>query len=233
MFQAAIFNKDLEKTIRLFSSIVKEPLLLPDEVKHVCESSMFELDDLQHNMDNFMPEILHKTAYRSLDGNANSYGHPLLGSRERLANVSVDELIQFRETWFTPERIVIAGVGMEHEVLGDLVERYFGDIPPSAPEVFRKQLQQVQPVHYTGGLSIIDSSKLPPNPNPDEYPFSHMHIAFESMSMTDPDIYAIATLASLLGGGGSFSAGGLHLSWLIPHPQDLGKGCIQDYIQMF
>lgn len=35
-----------------------------------------------------------------------------------------------------------------------------------------------------------------------------MHVAFEAMNMSDPDIYALATLSSLLGGGGSFSAGG-------------------------
>lgn len=37
---------------------------------------------------------------------------------------------------------------------------------------------------------------------------THLQIAFEAMGMQDPDIYALSTLASLLGGGGSFSAGG-------------------------
>lgn len=38
--------------------------------------------------------------------------------------------------------------------------------------------------------------------------FVHLHIAFEGVATSDPDIYALATLQMLLGGGGSFSAGG-------------------------
>ncbi|KAI7449199.1 hypothetical protein KC364_g12484 [Hortaea werneckii] len=37
---------------------------------------------------------------------------------------------------------------------------------------------------------------------------SHIHLAFESLPIDHPDIYALATLQTLLGGGGSFSAGG-------------------------
>jgi processing peptidase subunit alpha len=37
---------------------------------------------------------------------------------------------------------------------------------------------------------------------------SHIHLAFESLPISSPDIYALATLQTLLGGGGSFSAGG-------------------------
>jgi processing peptidase subunit alpha len=37
---------------------------------------------------------------------------------------------------------------------------------------------------------------------------SHIHLAFEALPISSPDIYALATLQTLLGGGGSFSAGG-------------------------
>nr|CAG8485401.1 6155_t:CDS:2 [Entrophospora candida] len=37
---------------------------------------------------------------------------------------------------------------------------------------------------------------------------THVQLAFEGLSVHDPDIYALAILQSLLGGGGSFSAGG-------------------------
>lgn len=38
--------------------------------------------------------------------------------------------------------------------------------------------------------------------------FTYVYIAFESPAVSSPDIYALATLQILLGGGGSFSAGG-------------------------
>lgn len=63
-----------------------------------------------------------------------------------------------------------------------------------------------QPSHYTGGFLA-----LPPLPHPTNQlniPLSHVHLAFEAPSISSPDIYALATLQTLLGGGGSFSAGG-------------------------
>ena len=62
------------------------------------------------------------------------------------------------------------------------------------------------PAHYTGGF--LSLPPLPPPQNPALPHLSHIHLAFESLPISSPDIYALATLQTLLGGGGSFSAGG-------------------------
>ncbi|PPJ52712.1 hypothetical protein CBER1_10799 [Cercospora berteroae] len=63
-----------------------------------------------------------------------------------------------------------------------------------------------QPSHYTGGFLTLPPLPIPPNPALPRV--SHIHLAFESLPIASPDIYALATLQTLLGGGGSFSAGG-------------------------
>ena len=62
------------------------------------------------------------------------------------------------------------------------------------------------PSHYTGGF--LSLPHLPPPVNPALPHLSHIHIAFEALPIASEDIYALATLQTLLGGGGSFSAGG-------------------------
>ncbi|KAI9796997.1 MAG: hypothetical protein M1825_006276 [Sarcosagium campestre] len=62
------------------------------------------------------------------------------------------------------------------------------------------------PAHYTGGFLALPP--LPPPANPALPRLSHIHLAFEALPISSPDIYALATLQTLLGGGGSFSAGG-------------------------
>ena len=63
-----------------------------------------------------------------------------------------------------------------------------------------------QPSHYTGGYLALPP--LPPPANNLSTALSHVHLAFEALPISSPDIYALATLQTLLGGGGSFSAGG-------------------------
>ncbi|TDL20967.1 mitochondrial processing peptidase [Rickenella mellea] len=71
---------------------------------------------------------------------------------------------------------------------------------------------------YTGGHRFIH------NPQSE---FNHIYIGFEGVGIHDPDIYTLATIQILLGGGGSFSAGGpgkgmysrLYTHILNHHPQ--------------
>ncbi|OAA67067.1 insulinase [Niveomyces insectorum RCEF 264] len=63
-----------------------------------------------------------------------------------------------------------------------------------------------QPARYTGGFLALPPQ--PPSFNPNMPAFTHIQIAFEGLPISSDDIYALATLQTLLGGGGSFSAGG-------------------------
>lgn len=86
--------------------------------------------------------------------------------------------------------------------------------PPSSAAVFSTTAKQqashaagypstadlaVAKAHYTGGELYMPR---------DDLPFTHVYVAFEGVSIHDDDIYALATLQILLGGGSSFSAGG-------------------------
>lgn len=70
---------------------------------------------------------------------------------------------------------------------------------PLDPSVF-------QAAKYTGGFLTLPPAPAPLNPAIPAY--SHIHLAFEGLPIVSEDIYALATLQFLLGGGGSFSAGG-------------------------
>ena len=67
-------------------------------------------------------------------------------------------------------------------------------------------LDLTAPSHYTGGF--LSLPPLAPPQNPALPHLSYIHLAFEAPPISSPDVYALATLQTLLGGGGSFSAGG-------------------------
>lgn len=83
-------------------------------------------------------------------------------------------------------------------------------VSPDQSQIITDPLSQPidynQASHYTGGFLSLPALPIPPNPMLPRV--SHIHLAFESLPIDSPDIYALATLQTLLGGGGSFSAGG-------------------------
>jgi mitochondrial-processing peptidase subunit alpha len=92
---------------------------------------------------------------------------------------------------------------------------FFKNISTSAPnqasvllnsQLYPSATDILAPSHYTGGFLTLPP--LPPPITPSLPPLTHIHIAFEALPISSEDIYALATLQVLLGGGGSFSAGG-------------------------
>ncbi|EXJ55898.1 mitochondrial processing peptidase [Cladophialophora yegresii CBS 114405] len=81
-------------------------------------------------------------------------------------------------------------------------------VSPLDPSLIQPRPESLltMPSHYTGGYLALPT--LPPPPNKFTIPLSYVHIAFEGLPISSDDIYAQATLQTLLGGGGSFSAGG-------------------------
>ncbi|KAF7729150.1 Mitochondrial-processing peptidase subunit alpha [Apophysomyces ossiformis] len=220
MYQAAIFSQDLDRVISLFSDVIRRPAIDELEVEEQRATALYELQEIWSKPEMFLPEVLHTVAYQG-----NTLGNPLLCPPENLEKMTSQLLRSYMQTWYRPERMVIATCGAEHDQVVDLAEKYFGDIPArsepldsvlSHHQTMKRQAEQAmvgglsapasvqelatQPAFYTGGTKLIEGDG--------SSPFTHVYIAFEGLSIDDPDIYALATLQILLGGGGSFSAGG-------------------------
>lgn len=153
-----------------------------------------------------LPETLHALAFKNEKGQVNTLGRPLMSTPESLASMTSSSLKDFTSTWYTPNRIVVSGIGVQHDSLVNLVEKYFPMTPPS-PSLLALQSARTTLPSYNGGILIQDTSAITPF-DPTVPPQTHIYMAFESPSSLSPQIYPLAILNSLMGGGGSFSAGG-------------------------
>jgi mitochondrial-processing peptidase subunit alpha len=84
-----------------------------------------------------------------------------------------------------------------------------GHLPPASKSILKAQQESSQAPIYKGGILTLDTSNLPKSPNPDDIDLTHVQVGYEAMGMDDGDIYGMTVLGVLLGGGGSFSAGGV------------------------
>ncbi|CAG8604433.1 5247_t:CDS:2 [Funneliformis caledonium] len=226
MYQSAIFSQDLAKTIALFSDVIRNLCITPEEVEEQKQTALYEIQEIWQKPEMILPELLHTVAFKD-----NTLGNPLLCPEDRLAMMTPNLIKEYMSTWYRPERMVVAFAGSQHEDAVEQTMKYFGDMPKSAefnahtllPFTTPKQKQTgasfyktittaassllhansnyataTQRAHYTGGSLFLNH----PLPN------TYVNIAFEGLPVHDPDIYGLAVLQMLLGGGGSFSAGG-------------------------
>ncbi|CCE92601.1 mitochondrial-processing protease subunit alpha TDEL_0E03580 [Torulaspora delbrueckii] len=193
MYQASVFNQDVDKMLNLMCETIRFPNITEEELAEQKMTAQYEIDEVWMKPDLALPELLHTTAY-----SGETLGSPLLCPRELVPSISRYYLMDYRNKFYTPRNVVAAFVGVEHERAVEYAEKYFGDWESSHPP------RAHNPSVYTGGETCI-----PPGPVFGNLPeLAHVQIGFEGLPIDHPDIYALATLQTLLGGGGSFSAGG-------------------------
>jgi mitochondrial-processing peptidase subunit alpha len=247
MYQSSHFHSATPLTLSLISDTVQNASFLPEEIEAQREAARYEIREINAKPDMILPELLHQVAYGD-----ETLGNPLLCPEERIDSIDGQILRSCLRDWYRPERMVVAGAGIQHEALVELVDKYFSSLKSATiplPSSSRQPSQQLPPhllpspspslsksltraASYlsiggvSGGVSGSASgsvSDLPPmalNSSLATYTgghrflfspsseFNHVYLAFEGVGIHDDDIYTLATMQVLLGGGGSFSAGG-------------------------
>ena len=236
MYQSSHFHKGTELAMSLIADTVLNPAFLPEELDAQREAARYELREVTAKPEMILPEILHEVAY-----DHKGLGNSLLCPEDRIDVISKEMMKQYMQTWYRPDRMVIAGAGMQHSELVEYVDRHFSHLrapatsaeaqkgslssrqaPPVSPHLLQSSQSSSPSLYksltrsassylnypiqdapatgstYTGGHRFIHDPATE---------FNHVYVAFEGVGIHDDDVYAVATMQVLLGGGGSFSAG--------------------------
>ncbi|KAF8930903.1 Metalloenzyme, LuxS/M16 peptidase-like protein [Dissophora ornata] len=230
MYQSALLPQDLPQMLAIMADTIRNPAIEEEELEEQRVSAGHEIQEYWSKPEMILPELMHTVAYKD-----NTLGNPLLCPMENLESMTTDNIKSYINTWYRPERIVVSAVGADHDKVVDLTQKLFGDMKApssgsssdsaseetatsgssnrgglfkslfgksgSSPIVLRPDYETLSrlPAKYTGGTLLIED---------DTQPFTHLFVGFEGLSIHDDDIYALATLQLLMGGGSSFSAGG-------------------------
>lgn len=201
-------TRGLEEVTALLADAVYKPKFTDIEVEEARQSIQFELEDLQLRPDPepLLTEMIHSAAY-----GGNTLGFPRMCPPENITRIDKRQLYHFMYNHFTPSRTVFAGVGMAHDKLVKYARKYFEGVTPvwNTPDTLKMGRNFDGSIsQYTGGIELVErdlSNVAPGTPIPD---LAHAVLALESCGHQHPDFIAFAVLNMLMGGGGSFSAGG-------------------------
>ena len=173
--------------VELLLDCAINPRLHNHEVEEVVKAMQAEVKELHENPQALLMEATHATAYSGGLGNA------LVAPTGDLSHITGDALREFVSENFTAPRMVLAASGCEHDELVRIAEPMLSTLPagegaPATPSV------------YVGGdyRQKTDS------------PITSIVLGFEFKGgwRDTKASTAMSVLTMLLGGGGSFSAGG-------------------------
>ncbi|CAK7291494.1 mitochondrial-processing peptidase subunit alpha [Vulpes vulpes] len=205
MYAVSADSKGLDTVVGLLADVVLHPRLTDEEIEMTRMAVRFELEDLNMRPDPepLLTEMIHEAAYRE-----NTVGLHRFCPTENIAKIDREVLHSYLRNYYTPDRMVLAGVGVEHQHLVECARKYLLGTQPAwgcekAVDVDRSVAQ------YTGGVVKLERDMSNVSLGPAPFPeLTHIMIGLESCSFLEEDFIPFAVLNMMMGGGGSFSAGG-------------------------
>ncbi|GAA0164564.1 metalloprotease [Lithospermum erythrorhizon] len=195
----------IPEMVELLVDSVRNPAFLDWEVKEQLQKVKSEISEMSKNPQHLLMEAIHSAGYTGV------YANALMASEASINTLNGEVLEAFVAQNYTARRMVLAASGVDHDELLKVAEPLLSDLPsgtrPSEPEFA-----------YVGGdyRRQGDSGA------------AHFALAFECPGgwINDKDAITLTVLQMLMGGGGSFSAGGpgkgmysrLYLRVLNAHP---------------
>merc|ERR1719373_917650 len=193
LYRAECFRSDTQAIMDIVADLALNSEFEDWIVHDRHDEYMWRRGDQLQNTEELMPELMHQAAYQG-----NTYGLPSFGDDTNVHEMS-GELMRFVQgTFFQPSRIICVGTGVSHEQLEDIAFNSLGHLREGEGSQ-SASVTKAAP-QYTGGdlrlKRALDDGQV------------HLGLCFETENWHSKDLMAMCVLNMLMGGGGSFSAGG-------------------------
>lgn len=211
VYAASAERRGLDIVTQVLGDIVLRPQITEEEVRIARQTVHFELESLHTRPEQelILMDMIHSAAYKQ-----NTLGLPKICPEKNIEKIDRKILHTYLKHHYVPNRMVVAGVGVEHDDLVHAVTKYFVDqksIWEEQPDfISLNNLNSIDMsiAQWTGGYAL-EECNVPIYAGPSGLPeLSHIVIGLEGCSHQDPDFVAMCVLNMMMGGGGSFSAGG-------------------------
>ncbi|KAK3165385.1 hypothetical protein QOZ80_1AG0032500 [Eleusine coracana subsp. coracana] len=181
------FKTYVPEMVEVLIDSVRNPAFFDWEVKEQLEKMKSEIAENSECPQGLLLEALHSSGY------SGALAKPLVAPASALHRLNSSILKEFIAENYTAPRMVLAGLGVEHDELVSIAEPLLADLPGV------KRLEEPKSVYVGGDYRCqADSAR------------THVALAFEVPGGWNEEKTAVTTtiLQMLMGGGSSFSSGG-------------------------
>lgn len=180
-YKVEILREFLPIAVPLMVGNILFPRLLPWEVETAKKGVALANKHLQADTPRYLKELLTSTAFQN-----NTLGNKAICTDKSLRYFAPETIREYMLDHFSPERMVIVGVNVDHAQLSTWAMRAFAEynaIPMKA--------RPDQKATYTGGDCRVESDS----------PLAHLSFGFECGALGSADAAATQVLQALLGTG--------------------------------
>ncbi|MBI1208905.1 MAG: insulinase family protein [Azospirillum sp.] len=182
--QTAYYGKvladDVPLALDIIADMLQNSLLDETELSREREVVLQEIGQAIDTPDDIVFDYLQLTAFPD-----QALGRPVLGSRETVSGLGRTALTDYLHGHYGGPAMVLAAAGkIDHDILVELAAKAFAGLP-------RVETRSLDTAVYRGGDYREDR----------DLEQMHLVIAFNGLSVYDPDYYALLVLSTLLGGG--------------------------------
>lgn len=191
LYAADSLREHMPEMIETLADVITNQSFAPMEISAACKKYSADADARAQQADVQVMQGIHTAAY--LD---ETVGLPLYAPKHNLGQFTPEVLRAHVDTFYTPSRMVIAGVGVDHAEFVQHVAAAFcalpadvaGGIVPASAKYVGGEVRQ----HIPGSQD----------------PFAHIALAFETAHWHHADLVPMCVLQVMMGQGGAFTAGG-------------------------
>lgn len=181
-YYAKVIDEDLPLAADILADIVCNPSLDPAETDKERGVVLEEIAMVEDSPEDVVYDLLAEAVF-----GAQSLGQTILGPAERISAYTSDDLRAFRKRHYGPKNAVVAVAGnVEMASLKELMEEKFG------------AWQGAEGENFPESVAIDAPRKLYRDKDTEQV---HLCLSFRGSKMGSQDIYPMAVLNNVLGGG--------------------------------
>jgi len=188
IYQGECLRDHVNDAIEILADTIVNPAFAEWDLDEQRKVIGYELEDMEANPQTVVTELVHKAAFTD----SSPLGRSLWCPKRNIGKLTVDDLRAHMDEHYTADKMVLSAAGIEHDTLVELAKKHFSGIPKGTGD-------KKSPISiYVGGDERLRGDS----------PLTHVSMCFNAGGWNSKNLLELCTLHMLLGGGGSFSAGG-------------------------
>jgi zinc protease len=180
-----VLKKDAELGLSVIADVLRNPTFPPKEVERIRSELLGAL-----RAEKEQPSVIAEKAFDALVFQGHPYHRPPNGTEQTVARIAQKGLIQFYQTYYQPNRTILAVVGdvRDRDALA-LITKHFGSWPQKKTSV--PEFPAAQPL-AKAVVKVINKDLTQ----------ATVILGNVGIARSNPDYYAVMVMNYILGGGG-------------------------------